>query len=623
MVRNFFSLLLLTVPSLAQAAETQSDKSKLASSAKMVLSKYCGECHMATGDGGIDYITDLAKLVELQKVVPGKGQQSRILQRMLESNPDAKMPPPYASEPEMSLGDLKIVKDWIEAGAAQEPLSTAQTEPERKTITVGDEYAAVHQYLKRLPEGDRKFQRFFTLSNLNNRLQKDFSAAQLRSVRAAVSKVLNSLSWKPDMVLPKPIDSTEAILVFDIRDMDWDASHSATQIEFWQYLVEGYPYGISYESSDDKELREHSSAVYSMTENKVPMIRADWFVSNASRPPYYHVLLYDLVLPSVAKRARVSVDDPEGGKFTEFQMTAKDLESFLRVDVDANVARGRAARAAFAKSGVSSGSRLLERHSALFGAYWISYDFTRQNIDQDVLRKPFGRKGSSKLPNAEDREFQHDGGEIIFNLPNGLQGYLLVNAKGERLAFGPPALVSDGSRALGNAQIVNAVSCMYCHSQGMIKGGFTDEIRFSVAGMSLEERALAKRLYLAPADFNVLLDKDEERFLRAVAACEKDYYLPQEYAAGFPEPIKAVAQRFVTGDLGLTEVATELSVAPEVLKTQIEASDALRRRLGLAGVAGGGKIKRAAWENGAAISTFQATALELRLGNPVTSRVSK
>lgn len=623
MFRIFFSLLLSTVPLLSQAAETQTDKSKLANSAKLVLSKYCGECHTATGDGGIDYITDLAKLVELDKVVPGKGDQSRLLQRMMEANPDSRMPPPYASETEVAPSDLKIVKDWIEAGAPKEPLSTPQTEPERSKITVGAEYAALHQYLKRLPESDRKFQRFFTLSNLHNLPQKDISAAQLRSVRAAVSKVLNSLSWKPDMVLPKPIDSTESILVFDIRDMDWDASHSATQIEFWQYLVEGYPYGISYESSEDNELRELSSSVYNLTENKVPMIRADWFVSNASRPPYYHVLLYDLVLPNVAKRERVNVDDPEGGKFTEFQMTAKDIESFLRVDLNANIARGRAARAAFSKSGVSSGSRLLERHSALFGAYWISYDFTRQNIDQDVLRKAFGPKGSSKLPNAEDREFQHDGGEIIFNLPNGLQGYLLVNAKGERLAFGPPSLVSDGSRALGNAQIINGVSCMYCHSQGMIKGGFTDEVRFSVGGMSLEERSLAKRLYLAPADFNALLAKDEERFLRAVAACEKAYYLPQEYEAGFPEPIKAVAQRFVTGDLGLVEVAAELNVAPEVLKTQIEASDALRRRLGLAGVAGGGKIKRAAWENGAAISTYQATAMELRMGNPVTSRVSK
>lgn len=623
MFRIFLSLFVLTVPLICRAAETEMDPSNLASSAKMVLSKYCGECHTATGDGGIDYITDLARLVELEKVVPGKGEQSRLLQRMLEVNPDSKMPPPYASEPEISPNDLKIIKDWIEAGAPIEPLTTAQTESERGKITVKAEYSAVHQYLKRLPEGERKFQRFFTLTNLYNRPQREISAAQLRSVRAAVSKVLNSLSWKPDMVLPKPIDSSESILVFDIRDMDWDAGHSATQIEFWQYLIEGYPYGISYETSEDNELRELSAAVYTMTGNQVPMIRADWFVSTASRPPYYHVLLYDLVLPNVAKRARVNVDDPEGGKFTEFQMTAKDLESFLRVDVDANVARGRAARSAFAKSGVSSGSRLLERHSALFGAYWMSYDFTRQNIDQDVLRKPFGRKGTSRLPNAEDREFQHDGGEIIFNLPNGLQGYLLVNAKGERLAFGPPALVSDGSRALGNAQIVNGVSCMYCHSQGMIHGGFTDEVRFSLAGMSVEERALAKRLYLAPADFNALIAKDEERFLRAVSACEKDYYLPQEYEAGFPEPIKAVAQRFVTGDLGLVEVAAELNVEPEVLKAQIEASDALRRRLGLAGVAGGGKIKRAAWENGAAISTYQATALELRLGNPVTSRVSK
>ena len=111
MFRVFLCLLLLVFPFFSSDAKTNAQDSKLAISAKSVLSKYCGECHSATGDGGIDYITDLAKLVELEKVIPGKGERSRILQRMTEANPDAKMPPPYASQPQVSPSDLKKIKD--------------------------------------------------------------------------------------------------------------------------------------------------------------------------------------------------------------------------------------------------------------------------------------------------------------------------------------------------------------------------------------------------------------------------------------------------------------------------------------------------------------------------------
>lgn len=620
MQTNVFKLTLL----LALASSAAYAQEDLPTAAKGVLTKYCAECHTATGDGGIDYITNLGKLVERKKVIPAQVGQSQILRRMEEENPDAKMPPPYASLPDVAPEDLAIIKKWIESGAKDVAEDGGSNEGERSAISIQIKLESIRRFLKRLPKDDRQFQRFFTLDHLHNLPSGEFSAAQLRSVRAATSKVLNSLSWKPDMVLPKPIDEAETILAFDLRDMDWDASHSATQIDFWQYLIDGYPYGVSYETNPSEEVQELAVEVYKMTGTNLPMVRADWFVSTASRPPYYHLLLYDLVLPNVVRRQRVEVDDPEGGKFTEYNMTAKDLESFLRVDVLSNIARARVARSAFSKSGVSSGSRLLERHSALFGAYWKSYDFTRQNIDQDVLRKPFGPLGASHLPNAAKREFRHDGGEIIFNLPNGLQGYLLVDAKDNRLAFGPPSLVSDGSRALGNAQIVNGISCMYCHSQGMIKGGFRDEVRLGAAGLSTEELAVMKRIYLDPADFDALLDRDEQRYKRALEACEKDYYPPQpKYTAGQHEPIKAVAQRFVTQDLALVDLAAELDISSDALKAKIESSDVLRRRLGLAGVAAGGRIKRAAWEKGTALSTYQQTVLELQIGSPVNNRVTK
>ena len=50
---------------------------------------------------------------------------------------------------------------------------------------------------------------------------------------------------------------------------------------------------------------------------------------------------------------------------------------------------------------------------------------------------------------------------MIFNLPNGLQGYMLADAKDRRLDVpAPVAIVSDRSETSGTPEIVNGLSCM-------------------------------------------------------------------------------------------------------------------------------------------------------------------
>jgi hypothetical protein len=72
--------------------------------------------------------------------------------------------------------------------------------------------------------------------------------------------------------------------------------------------------------------------------------------------------------------------------------------------------------------------------------------------------------------------FDHDGGETIFSLPNGFQGYLLDNAKGELLDKGPKTIVFDQSPK--DLAVTNSISCMGCHDQGMRKA--KDEVRAAV-----------------------------------------------------------------------------------------------------------------------------------------------
>src|SRR5262245_23334617 len=130
-------------------------------------------------------------------------------------------------------------------------------------------------------------------------------------------------------------------------------------------------------------------------------------------------------------------------------MTARDLERKLGVYVADNFKRDKLARAGFTASGVSGQNRMVERHESPYGAYWKSYDFKSNAGRGNLFRFPLGPAFAGN-PYA-DQAFAHDGGEIIFNLPNGLQGYLLVNGKDGRIDEGPVEVVSDSLKTSGTA----------------------------------------------------------------------------------------------------------------------------------------------------------------------------
>ncbi len=75
----------------------------------------------------------------------------------------------------------------------------------------------------------------------------------------------------------------------------------------------------------------------------------------------------------------------------------------------------------------------------------------------------------------EDQAFVQAGGEVIFHLPNGLQGYMLARADDTRLD-GPAAIaiVRNHKETSGTPEVVNGLSCIACHKTGMKT--FQDEI---------------------------------------------------------------------------------------------------------------------------------------------------
>src|SRR3954452_14068416 len=227
----------------------------------------------------------------------------------------------------------------------------------------------------------------------------------------------------------------------------------------------------------------------------MPVVRADWFVATASRAPLYYELL-------------------------QIPAALADLERQLRVDVAVNLQQERLARLGFNGSGISRNNRILERHDAMNGAYWRTYDFDAvpQNLIERNLLLPDRRNVFAYPlgPGLGENGFQHAGGEVIFTLPNGLQRYVLVTAANVRINKGPTEIVSDPKRP--DRAVEAGLSCMNCHARGIIPKD--DQVRAHVRknrkAFSRSDAELVDALYPEAKKMRALMEEDADRFQKAV-----------------------------------------------------------------------------------------------------------
>jgi hypothetical protein len=200
---------------------------------------------------------------------------------------------------------------------------------------------------------------------------------------------------------------------------------------------------------------------------------------------------------------------------------------------------------------------MIERHPLpVLGGYWKSYDFDPLRKAQpggDLFAAPLGPVGAG-LSRDPKLEFKHDGGEIIWTLPNGLQAYLLVDAKGKRLGQAPSNIVRDSSRADGT--IINGVSCMSCHTNGMFPPPEDEITKVAGAAFGVTETANVRRLYNQDAIVAAVAD-DTARFQRAVVACGVD-------PSAKEEPVRALYDRFLSA-VSVDSLGSELGLQKDAL----------------------------------------------------------
>lgn len=563
---------------------TSTGQQALAKAGYGLLKKYCARCH---GDRlevpGLD-VLDRAALIEGDFLRPGDLAATSLWQRV---GIDGDMPPEGES-PRPSAEELKTLQAWVLGGAPYPALGNGR----RTFVSRQATLQAMQSHLRQLDSTARPFTRYFTLTNLNNN-SAQVSDDEYRLYQAALSKSMNSLSWEPRIVVPRAVDESGTLFAIDTRDFGWDERN------LWRELTRVYPYGLRFDEAADPELQAVAEDVYRLSGTKLPALRADWFIATATRPDTTTSELYHLIL--------------------DLPQTAAELEETLGVNVQRNFARDRLARAGFATSGVSEQNRMVERHDSRFGSYWKSYDF-KQNAERgDLLRFPLGPKFKDNP--FERQAFVHDGGEMIFSLPNGLHGYLLTDGKDQRINAGPIEVVSDSLKTAGTPVIVNGLSCMACHKLGPKRWSPAENIIRGSAGVFGRARKKLELLYPPRDTMQSLIDRDERQYLAALEQAIGPFLKVGEdadrSAASFPEPVGAVARRYLrdmTGDAAAAELGFQDA---RQLAAAVKASSRLRAA-GLGPLAAGQKIKREAFDSRAGgLSLFQRTASELDLGVPV------
>ena len=464
----------------------------IAQEAYTIFENSCNICHGEGGSYTEQLLMEYPAIIEDGHVIPRDPDNSELYKRLL--GPTENGPQMPSGQPPLSDDKIETIRQWILAGA---PDWNVGPQLDRSFITTDAMLDSIQKHLDTLAAFDRPYARYFTLTHLYNAGEL---ADTLVDYRHALSKLVNSLSWGRDIVNPEPIDTEETIFYINLPDYEWEVGTNR-----WTQIEEVYPYGLNFNLETETGLLRKLTNLREAMECNVPFVHVDWFLATASLPPLYNDILG---LPETDRALEVELDVD----------VATNLQTYPGIRVWRAGFDGEA-------SGVSNNNRVVERHTSRYGAYWKSYDFAGGVGTQNIFNHPIN--------------FVQDGGEIIFNLPNGLQAYYLVDANGNRLDVAPTEIVSNP--AASDPAVYNGLSCIGCHTEGMKT--FEDTVRGVIeANANLPGRDHALRLYVEKSEMDALVNKDAERYRVALEAASgdiKDIEPVHRFYEAFQGPVDA------------------------------------------------------------------------------------
>jgi mono/diheme cytochrome c family protein len=389
---------------------------------KALLQGRCAGCHTygQADPSGWGAALDMSRLANADIVVPGEPESSRLIDRVAVVG---NMPP---TGPRLSADEVMVLRKWITG--MPRPAKAPESDADVLDVIAADQL------------GIRDRNADYRYVSFAHFVGQDRSAEEMAAVEQAFAFVLNSLSRRGQLVEVDPVDQNGTIYRLRLSDLGWDA-------RVWDTITAFYPYCLRSDAASHQ-------ALYVQLGTEAPVVRGDWLLATLTRSPLYEFLINQpATLDQLAATLGVDIDD--------------DINHEGQVEPDNLI------RIGFRRSGVALHNRMIERHLGQAGQYlWISYDFDSDIGTSDVLANPLG-------PKLRDRQrfvhtFENAGGEVIYSLPNGLQGYMVVNAAGNRLDAVPINIARDPHRR--DSVVRNGLSCFGCHSSpGLLRPRLLDE----------------------------------------------------------------------------------------------------------------------------------------------------
>jgi hypothetical protein len=161
-----------------------------------------------------------------------------------------------------------------DSGRVIEPKKPLPAPKPRSVVSAAESYRHIVDDLRRRDPEARPRLRYLTLLHRHN--EPTCADADLEQERRAV-RDLAGLLWRGRAGTGKFIDPDQLLFRIDLEELDWTAATD------WHQVVSHYGYGLG--GGGDEPLAKLRQQVEQLTEDTIPVVRADWFVVAVTRPP--------------------------------------------------------------------------------------------------------------------------------------------------------------------------------------------------------------------------------------------------------------------------------------------------------------------------------------------------
>jgi len=389
---------------------------------------------------------------------------------------------------------------------------------------------AMIQAVQALPEFERLQTRFVICSDQYNA----FGLKSVKECRDGVVKAINSISSEREIADVKSIGPAGSIMQVRLNDFGLNAAK-------WVLIENNDDFKFQSETIRGRTLQFLTGAIR-------PFINGHNFAETALVKAYYGLT----ETPATFAEFQVQI-----GANIQQDFDNRDPEVILFGMNESVITTNRQ-------------FRLIHRSPSLDGFLWCTNDTNDVavppiNVDGQLINTKNLLEAPFPIFARSQKTFTQDAGECIYTRRNGMLGYALFDAAGNRQDAAPTNIVQDtASASRGLSGTINTRSCFRCHATGFvpIKDSIGNHIAANTSFNALDKQL--GRIFFKSADIGAAAFEEENEDF---AAAQEDLNIsnPTE------DPVNELTDKLRL-EQDAKQVAGLLGITEDELKTGLRAS---------------------------------------------------